>query len=144
MKTWKIIRNISIAVFAVFLVATVILNIAVRSKSLDELDYSEVNVLVIQKKESFKNGQRRVAVTVRYDGEEYKLKNVMNDYLYSEGSVIDAYLFNGEIYENTNSLKSETPLGTLYFVSLAISAISGTALLMSALTVADMKKKGKS
>lgn len=139
----KTVRNISVVLFAVFLIATVALFVAVRNLSDEDIQYTEVSAVITEKTSKTFKGKVTPVIYARYDDKEYLLKNVRKEYMYSEGSIITAYLYDGELYEGTEGIAGETPLGTLYFISLGLTALSGFTLLMSGAMLAEKKKRGE-
>ncbi|MDD3222633.1 MAG: hypothetical protein EOM34_00370 [Clostridia bacterium] len=62
---------------------------------------------------------RKPTVTVRYNGEDYKLQNVLQEsWYYYQGRQVDAYAADGKLYANIEGIRSTSTLGKIYFVFL--------------------------
>lgn len=87
--------------------------------------YDEVEVTVV----SSETRQRKVMgsqqtvyeVVVRYEGQEYELKNTHSAYAYQPGREATAFLSGGKLYADVEGVKTSTPLGIAYFVFLFAS-----------------------
>lgn len=113
---------ISVIVMLLCIGATVGLGIAMNRA---DTDYEEVEVKVIssetKQKKMLKSRQLVNEVIVRYQGEEYELKNLHDTYAYQPGSEVTVFLSGGELYANIEGVKTSTPLATVYFVFLFAS-----------------------
>lgn len=114
-----------------------------------ELDYTEVKVMVVSSGTStttFKAGTSRSTMTsydiyVRYDGDEYKLKNAHDSYSYREGEFVTAYLSGGKLYANVEGVRTSTPIAYAYFTALIGSFVMLFATLLLWANVAQQKRK---
>ena len=101
--------------------------------------YEKVKATVINSSSKVvtnKNTKSKVtfyAVTVKYSGKEYDLKNVHSLSGYSKGSLVDAYLSNGKLYANVEGVTSSTPISMIYFAFLISTLILfiGTPMYMA-------------
>lgn len=114
-----------------------------------ELDYTEVKAMVVSSDTStttIKAGTSRSTFTsydiyVRYDGEEYKLRNAYNSYSYREGTFVTAYLSGGKMYANVEGVRTSTPIAYAYFTALIGSFVMLFATLLLWANVAQQKRK---
>lgn len=114
-----------------------------------EADYTVVKARVVSSEEKtkrVKSGGTSSNITtyeviVRYDGQEYELKNAHNAYSYRTGAETEAYLYNGKLYANIEGVKSATPAGKAYFAAL-IGAF-GSFILSMLFLAKSGKKKGE-
>lgn len=120
MNTKKKIILVWVALVAC-IVATVVLWFAMNGS---DPEFEEVKATVISSETeqivNRKTGSRTTIykVKVRYEGEEYDLKNAHGTSMYPEGKVVTAYLANGKLYANEEGVKTSTPLATVYFIFL--------------------------
>ena len=114
-------------VTTVLLTTTILLYICVRSETFNKVDYQTVTVTIDNGEESYKSalrGGHSVVVNVNYNGKEYSLQNVTQMYKYSLNQKITAYLSDGEMYVDVNSIRSDSIIAKIYFVSLASFSLS--------------------
>lgn len=109
------------AVMVLFIVASVVLR---KFADSEKLDYTEVKARVVssearEKKNKYSSTTQTVyEIVVRYEGENYDLKNAHNSYSYRPGEYVTVYLSNGKLYANLEGVQSATPLGIAYSVSI--------------------------
>ena len=114
-----------------------------------ELDYTEVKAMVVSSGTStttIKAGTSRSTMTsydiyVRYDGEEYKLKNAHDSYSYREGAFVTAYLSGGKMYANVEGVRTSTPIAYAYFTALIGSFVMLFATLLLWANAAQQKRR---
>lgn len=113
---------ISVIVLLLCIAATVGLRIATDRAS---TDYEEVKVTVVssetKQKKVRRSRQTVYEVIVRYEGQNYELKNVHGAYSYQPGRDVTVLLSGGDMYANIEGVKTSTPLSTAYFVFLFAS-----------------------
>lgn len=105
------------------IVATVLLRSSMDNM---EIDYTEVKAMVVSSGDSttkVRVGKTRTEmvshnIVVRYNGEEYKLKNAYDSYSYREGAMVTAYLSGGKMYANEAGVRTSTPIAYAYFAAL--------------------------
>ena len=101
--------------------ATVTLRISLENS---KPEYKEVMATVVKsetkRKKVMGNYQSYYEVVVNYNGKKYELQNTHNTYSYPKGREVTAFLSEGELYANIEGVRSSTPLGTAYFISLFI------------------------
>ena len=89
-----------------------------------EVDYEEVTAIVTDTSTKTvvnkKTGSRTdfYEVKVKYEGEEYELKNVHGLSGYSKGRSVKSLLSNWKLYANVEGIKSTSPIAIVYFVFL--------------------------
>ena len=89
-----------------------------------EIHYEEVTAIVTDTSSrtvvNKKTGSRTTfyEVKVKYEGEEYELKNVHGLSGYSKGRSVKALLSNGNLYANVEGIKSTSPIAIIYFIFL--------------------------
>lgn len=114
--------KISVIALLLCIAATVGLRIATDRAS---TTYDEVEVTVVSSEAKQKKvlGSRQTVyeVIVRYEGENYELKNTHGAYSYTPGRDATVFLYDGKLYANVEGVKSSTPLGIGYFVFLFAS-----------------------
>lgn len=130
---------ISVIVLLLCIASTVGLNIAVDRSS---TAYDEVTVVVVSaeeyQKEMLETQQTVYDVIVRYEGEEYKLKNVHSIYTYKPGWDTQAFLYGGQLYANVEGVKTATPLAIVYFVFLFASF---AMLIVTAMVISRARRR---
>ena len=134
---------ISIIAFVVGLIPTIALNIAVGNA---EVEYDTVQTRVVSS-ESSMGGTRRAKqtnydVVVSYEGKEYKLRNA-HTVSYIPGRTLEAYMSDGEIYADIQGIRTSTPLSTVYFIVMGITAVAFFVAIGSATTYFTNKRKTK-
>lgn len=132
-------------VMVLFIVAAVVLR---KFSDNEKLDYTEVKARVVSsetivKKDKYSTTAQNVyEIVVRYEGENYDLKNAHNSYSYRPGEYVTVYLSNGKLYANLEGVRSATPLGIAYSVSI-IGAFLMFIVAMVMLTKAGQQKKAE-
>ena len=108
---------ISLILIPVLLLATIISSKLIPDES--SYDFKEVLVQIDKKtqKISSKTGYS-CEILATYDNKQYELRNVKQDYLYSEGMLTKAYLYNNKLYADTKGIGMESPIGILYIIFL--------------------------
>lgn len=107
--------------FVVCVITTVILWFAMNNAN-PEYEEVEATVLsaktdqVVNKKTGTKTNFYRVEV--EYEGKSYELGNVHSLSSYTTGRKVKAYLYNGNLYANTEGVKTSTPIAIVYFIFL--------------------------
>ena len=115
------------------------------------LSYKEVQVNVISvhnKNPLLKTDKDEVVV--EYNGKRYKVNNLRtNEVLQYQTHLIsqkpaDAYLANGKLFANVDGIRSNTVIGTIYFIFLfgTLFLIFSTAVLIGCVVEAKKREKG--
>lgn len=106
--------------FVIGIVGTIILWQKTNNQNIEGIEPVEVRVVDVVKKTKKLNGRiyTNYEVTVRYDGEEYELKNGGHSPWTYPGYEGTAYLYEGQIYASEGSVANSTNIGKLYFVFL--------------------------
>lgn len=114
--------TISVIVLLLCIAATVGLRIATdrASTAYDEVEATVVSSETKQKK-VLGTRQTVYEVIVRYEGQNYELKNTHGTAAYQPGWEVTVFLSGGELYANVEGVKTSTPLATVYFVFLFAS-----------------------
>lgn len=110
------------------IIATVLLY---KPRSDAELNYTKVQVQVVSSETVERTVRTKYSTThqteyevvVRYNGQNYDLKNAHNSYSYRKGATVTAYLYNGSLYANEEGVRSASPLGIAYSVALVGSFV---------------------
>lgn len=109
-----------------------------------EVNYKEVTAVVTDTSSrtvvNKKTGSRTTfyEVKVKYEGEEYELKNVHGLSGYFKGKSVKALLSNEKLYANVEGIKSTSPIAITYFIFLF-----GTFAMLIITTTYMSKSKSK-
>lgn len=143
-KKWKVMMLLSLVLFVAGLVATVYLNRQVVGQEIDEDAIEKVQCTVsrIETHSIRVNGSKKTFKEYygTYNGEEYKIGNVIEDYKFQEGRKADVLLYNGKLYANVEGITSTSPLATVYFVFL-FGTVGVFAFMLYAMTKHSQAKK---
>lgn len=136
LKTNVVKKIIFPILFVIFLIPTIILNIQLKNQPEETLG-TQVSVKVTEISNSYGTPPESI-ITVKYNGEEYKLNGVSSDKLFvmqnslKYGSSITAWLYDGELYYEQNSIL--LPIDKVYFAFLAATFACFTLTIYQLLT----------
>ena len=144
-KKRKVLRNGFWLLFVILTAACVMLNLEMRD-AVDENDCEPVSVTVLDVSEtafsklaSSMTDTQLITVMVAHGGEKVKLRGAVDYDKFDKlkGKTYSALLYEGNVYYDLPSVKTSTPLGTIYFSCLGADVIC----LFLALTFSTRKKE---
>ncbi len=119
--------QISMIVFCVGVVLAIILNILKFNVG---VEYKKVSA-VVKDMEAIETGTRKhhqteFRVTVDVNGRTYRVANLTNTKDYNRfrpGETVEVYMSDGQVYASLSSIKSDTPMGKVAYISIIVAMI---------------------